>query len=124
MMKPLIFALLLGVLSVPLVGPALVEAHSHLHRSEPAKGSKLTASPAEIKLWFSENLEGSFSSVKVLNAEGGQVDNKDKQIDPKDGKLLRVTLPALPPGVYKVVYHAVSVDTHAIDGDFTFEVGQ
>lgn len=117
-------ALLLSLLSLVFIGPTLVAAHSHLHHSEPAKGSKLTGSPPEVRLMSTEDLEEKFSTLKVLDASGKQVDNRDKHVDSKDRKLLRVTLPALPPGIYKVVYHAVSVDTHAIDGDFTFEVGQ
>lgn len=117
-------ALLLSLLSLLFLGPALAAAHSHLHHSEPAKGSKLTGSPPEVRLMFTEDLEEKFSTLKVLDASGRQVDNRDKQVDSKDRKVLRVSLPALPPGVYKVVYHAVSVDTHAIDGDYTFEVMQ
>jgi methionine-rich copper-binding protein CopC len=116
--------LLFFALSVLFIGPVLVQAHTHLHRSEPAEGSKLTTSPAEVTLWFSEDLGGNFSSVKVLNSAGQQVDNKDKQFDSKDHTLMRVTLPTLPPGVCKVIWRAVSVDTHATDGEFTFEVGQ
>jgi hypothetical protein len=35
---------------------------------------------------------------------------------------MQVSLKKLPPGTYKVRWHAVSVDTHATDGDFSFTV--
>ena len=38
--------------------------------------------------------------------------------------LLAVALPPLEPGVYKVEWRAMSADTHKINGDFTFKVGE
>ena len=35
---------------------------------------------------------------------------------------MKVSLPNLPPGRYKVLWHALSVDTHTTEGSFTFEV--
>jgi copper resistance protein C len=37
---------------------------------------------------------------------------------------MRIGLKALPPGTYKVNWHALSVDTHKTDGTFSFQVGQ
>jgi copper resistance protein C len=42
--------------------------------------------------------------------------------DTEDATLIHVSLKPLPPGSYKVHWHAVSVDTHATDGTFTFTV--
>ena len=36
---------------------------------------------------------------------------------------LRVSLKALPPGSYKVIWRVLSVDTHRTEGNFTFRVG-
>nr|WP_280113455.1 copper resistance protein CopC [Methylobacterium nodulans] len=30
--------------------------------------------------------------------------------------------PRLPPGIYRVTWHVVSVDTHRTQGSFTFEI--
>jgi methionine-rich copper-binding protein CopC len=41
-----------------------------------------------------------------------------------DRVVIRVSLPSLEPGVYKVEWKAVSADTHKVSGDFTFKVGE
>ena len=44
-------------------------------------------------------------------------------VDPKDDKVLVVKIAKpLAPGVYKVTWHATSVDTHHTQGDFSFTV--
>ena len=65
-------------------------------------------------------MELAFSSIKVFDAAGKQVDGKNVHADPKDGRILIVSLPAtLGPGTYKVVWRVVSKDTHITNGDFT-----
>jgi methionine-rich copper-binding protein CopC len=44
------------------------------------------------------------------------------KIDRSNPALLTVSLPELKPGKYKVVWRAVSVDTHVTTGNFTFEL--
>jgi len=44
-------------------------------------------------------------------------------LDPNDSTRLVAAVPsALAPGVYKVSWRVVSVDTHSTEGDYTFEV--
>jgi methionine-rich copper-binding protein CopC len=97
-------------------------AHAFLDHAEPKVGSTATDSPAEIKLWFTQNIEPAFSSIEVQDAQGKEVDKKDSHADAKDKSLLAVSLPALPPGTYKVIWHVVSVDTHKTQGHFEFTV--
>ena len=64
-----------------------------------------------------------FARVQVFDAAGKEVDNKDVHLDPKDNRLLIVSLPAgLAAGTYRVVWHVVSVDTHPTEGSFKFRV--
>jgi hypothetical protein len=42
----------------------------------------------------------------------------------KDRQLMRASLQPLTPGVYKVEWRAVGTDTHKVNGDFTFTVGE
>jgi methionine-rich copper-binding protein CopC len=102
--------------------PAAALAHAFLDRAVPAVGSKVHGQPAEVRLRFSQPLEPAFSTVRVLDAGGKQVERMDKGLDPKDASVLRVSLPGLAPGVYKVVWRVLSVDTHVTEGDYTFEV--
>src|SRR5689334_6244647 len=104
--------------------PAVAWAHAHLQQSSPAANDSVRSAPTDVRLWFTERLEPSLSSVKVLNASGKQVDKGDTHADPDDGKQLIVTLGSLAPGTYKVVWHAVSVDTHVTNGTFAFTVAR
>lgn len=101
---------------------SLAYAHAFLERARPAVGSTVHGSPTEISLWFTSPLEPIFSSVKVLDQSGKQVDRKDKQVDRSDPAQIKVSVPALANGTYRVLWHALSVDTHVTEGDFTFEV--
>lgn len=112
-----VFALLLMMVAIWEVG-----AHSFLDHAAPAVGSVIHGSPAQVRLWFTQELEPAFSTIKVLDRSGTQVDKQDKQVDRANPALLRVSLPELPPGKYRVVWRALSVDTHVTEGDFTFDV--
>jgi methionine-rich copper-binding protein CopC len=77
-----------------------------------------------VTLQFNERLELAFSSVVVRDSAGKQIDKGDGKVDKGDRKVIRVSLPSLEPGVYKVEWKAVSADTHKVSGDFTFKVGE
>jgi len=102
--------------------PAAALAHAFLDRAVPAVGSTVHGPPAEVRLKFSQPLEPAFSTVRVLDSSGKQVDRMDKQLDRNDASLLKVSLPRLAPGVYRVVWRVLSVDTHVTEGDYKFEV--
>jgi methionine-rich copper-binding protein CopC len=97
-------------------------AHAQLEKATPAVGGEVT-SPAEIRLKFSEGVEPRFSGA-TLTAEGGAgVPLGKPSVDPADNSVLIVKVgKTLPPGVYTVTWHAVSVDTHHTQGDFQFTV--
>jgi copper resistance protein C len=97
-------------------------AHAFLDHAEPKVGSTVTNSPAEIKIWFTQNLEPAFSTLEVQDAQDKEVDKKDAHLDDKDKSLFLVSLPQLPAGTYTVIWHAVSVDTHKTQGHFEFTV--
>jgi methionine-rich copper-binding protein CopC len=105
-----------------LVGTSDVFAHAFLDHAVPGVGSTVQESPKEVKAWFTEALEPAFSSIKVEDASGRAVAAADKGVDAADRTLLRLALPPLPPGRYRVVWRVVSVDSHATAGDFTFDV--
>lgn len=94
-------------------------AHAFLDHASPRVGETVHGAPTEVKLWFTQDLEPAFSTLRVLDKGGKQVDRKDKKID---AAVMRVSVPPLPPGTYKVQWRALSVDTHVTDGDFTFTV--
>jgi len=97
-------------------------AHAFPDHAQPAVGSTVSPAPREVKIWFTGKLEPAFSKLDVRDASGAAVDKGDAAVDPQDATLMHVSLKPVPPGIYKVHWHAVSVDTHATDGDFTFTV--
>jgi methionine-rich copper-binding protein CopC len=109
--------LLLGAVAV-----ARLYAHAFVDHAEPAVGSKVKQIPLEVRLWFTEPVEPVLSSIRVFDAKGRQIDKKDAHPDAKNKALLRVSLPLLTPGTYRVVWRAVSMDTHVTNGDFTFRI--
>jgi methionine-rich copper-binding protein CopC len=97
-------------------------AHAFLEHARPAVGSTVHGSPSEVRLRFTAPLEPAFSTVKVLDHSGRQVDRKDKQVDHSNPAQITVSVPPLASGTYRVVWHVLSVDSHVTEGDFTFEV--
>lgn len=100
--------------------PAL--AHAHLDHAKPEVGSTVAAAPKEVSLWFSEALEPKFSSIVVQDAKGKTVQDGKATVAPDNTALLTVKLKALTPGVYKVMWKVLSVDTHRTQGSFSFTV--
>ena len=98
-------------------------AHPRLMSAVPAVNGAVSPAPNEVTLRFNERLEASFSKVVIRDNEGKQVDKGDAKLDKSDRRILRVSVPPLAPGLYKVEWHAMSADTHKVEGDFTFRVG-
>lgn len=115
-------AVVFAVLAALVVSAAGASAHAFLDRAEPRVGSKVKSPPTIIRLYFTERLEPAFSSLRVTNEAEQQVDKGDSQVDAAEPTLLRVSVPPLPPGSYKVIWRVLSVDTHVTEGDFRFRV--
>ena len=115
---------MLGLLLVVglLAWPAVSEAHAFLEHAEPKVGSTVEVSPKEVKVYFTEEVEPAFSTLRVLDAGEHEMDKKDTHVDGDNPKLLIVSVPALPPGTYRVEWKVVASDTHHTKGSFSFTV--
>jgi methionine-rich copper-binding protein CopC len=107
-----------------LIAPIVVRAHAFLDHADPAVGSTVPASPAELHLWFTQELEPAFSWATVTDHSGATVSDGAATIDSSNKQELDVKLKQLPAGTYTVKWHALSVDTHTTEGDFKFNVGK
>ncbi|MCC6945141.1 MAG: copper resistance protein CopC [Thermomicrobiales bacterium] len=120
-----ILVITLLCLGIAVIGTS---AHADLDRSDPEAGSSVDRAPAQIEMWFSEELADG-STAQVLGPDGSRVDNDDAAIDlfDPDRKHLVVTLEAgLPAGEYTVEWTTVSGeddDTHTGSFSFTVTVG-
>lgn len=110
--------ILLGlVAAVGFAGRA--SAHAFLQHANPGAGAVLRAPPKAVGLVFTEELEPVFSGVAVTDASGRNVESAPAVIA---GKSMEAPVRLLPPGRYRVSWHAVSVDTHRTEGAYSFTV--
>lgn len=107
------------VLAAAFVWPCVALAHAALLQATPPVGSTVSTSPREVRLTFSEGVEKSFSAAEVSAANGERIPARSRV----EGSEIIVPLSTrLPPGVYRVNWHVLSVDGHRTSGDFRFEV--
>jgi len=114
------FAMLAAACGLMLPAGA-ASAHAFLHRATPAVGSTVRQAPPEVVIDFTEAVEPMFSTIAVTDRSGARVDTGRAHLDGGHGRLA-VTLRPLPPGTYKVTWHATATDTHKTEGSFTFTV--
>lgn len=94
--------------------------HAFVDHATPKVGSTVSDAPTQVQIVFTDDLKDGASTIQVLDANGKEVDKQDSHVDPKNKSLMTVSLNPIPAGTYKVVWNAVSVDTHKTHGDFEF----
>lgn len=115
--------LLLLLLGLMFIGVGPVHAHANLAGSAPSANASLTESPEEIRLWFTEPLEPSFSRFTVRDSSGTLVPMLESQVDPTNAYQLVMQLGDLPDGLYTVDWRVTSsADGHPSQGSFTFGI--
>ena len=113
------------MIALSLLGSSAVHAHPELQSAEPAAGGAMTTSPKQIRITFNENVIPQLSGVEVKDQDGEVIATGEAGTDPANKKLLIVPLKEqLPPGGYKVEWHAVSDDTHRVRGSYSFSVAR
>lgn len=112
------------MIAASMLGSAAL-AHPQLQSTEPAAGAATTTSPKQIRITFNENVVPQFSGVEVTDETGKMIPTGKAATDPTNKKLLIVPVnEQLPPGDYKVEWHAVSDDTHRVKGSYSFRVAR
>ncbi len=101
--------------------PLAAQAHAFLKTATPAVGSTIATPPTAVTINFTEGVEPHFSSITVQDAQGKRVDKNDPHLAGGQAQLA-VDLAPLPPGTYKVTWHATATDTHKTQGSFSFTV--
>jgi putative copper export protein/methionine-rich copper-binding protein CopC len=109
----------LALLGTPLV----LYAHARLVRSTPADNAQLDAPPRNLTLWFSEQPELRFTSIRLVDSAGASValgaaskpaDDRSAITIPITGELRRDR--------YTVIWRTAGADGHASSGRFAFTV--
>lgn len=122
-----VVAPVLAALALISSGAAL--AHAKLVSSSPAADAKAT-NVKTISLSFSEGLIEKLSGVEiVMTGMPGMADHAPMKVSGfkttlgADGKAMTIALPRpLPAGTYTLKWHAVTTDTHRIEGSYNFSV--
>jgi len=119
--RGLICALAGGVLL--LAAAPLVHAHALLVDSTPKQDEVVKEAPREVVLKFNARIEKTVSHVTLLDGDGRKVALPPLPAD-RDGppERLKVDLPALKPGPYKLEYRVLASDGHATPGLLRFTV--
>ena len=122
MSRKQLITLVIGLFSL-LTPITRTQAHAFIVRAEPRVGSKMKKTPTGVRIWFSEPVQAASSSIKVFDDHGKQVDKKNTHVDRDNHALLDVSLVSgLMPSIYRVIWRVMSVDTHATNGDFRFQI--
>ena len=110
-----------GLGALVMLGTAAM-FHNHLVKSSPAAGESLKASPAEVRLWFSERPEIPFTSVTLLTADSIKIVTI-KAVKTEDSMAVAAPLAApLQPGSYRITWRTAGRDGHAIRGTYRFSI--
>ena len=101
-------------------------AHAKLRSISPSDGTQLDRTPSEIKLTFTEPVEVTLSSVKIVDPAGSNLQSMHGRPVAGDRRSCVVPLGPLEPGAYVIEWRVVSADGHAMTGTsrFTIRGGQ
>ena len=114
-------ASLLGLL-LWVLWPGVAAAHAVLKRASPAAGAVLAQAPSEIRLLFNETIEPRFSQIELMTSKGIKINTGRLAVDPANRSEILVSVPLLEPGRYKIKWRVLSVDSHKVEGELTFEL--
>lgn len=95
-------------------------AHAKLVKSDPPNRATLNITPKQIQLWFNEEIEGSFASISLHDADGKSVTDTSPETVPDDLKTVVLPLPEIAPGRYTVNFRILSTDGHVVESDYSF----
>ena len=105
------------------LGFPLASAHPFLLDSEPGQGQNAPAGTTQIITNYSEAVEIGFSELRVYDANGNQIANKDTAYNGGETSLVVTTQP-LEDGVYTITSKVLSkVDGHLVQAAIVFGVG-
>lgn len=102
--------------------PIAALAHGQLESATPAPGATLDAAPDAVRLAFNEDLEPTFSSVKIADATGAPVTKEKARIDAANPRAMTLAVPKLSSGAYTVQWAVMTADAHKTKGTYTFKV--
>ncbi|MDQ3888751.1 MAG: copper resistance protein CopC [Thermoproteota archaeon] len=121
------YGLIVAIILIIIAPNCLPQSFAHpvYVDSSPKAFQSVSSSPAEVNVFFSEPIELTYSSIKVLGPDGNAVDMNNPHNVGGDTASIGVTLqPNLPEGEYTVTTNVLSaVDGHVVGETFLFGIG-
>jgi len=99
-----------------------VLAHAQLIKAEPARRAALDKAPAQIRLWFNEEIEGAYTTLTVSGSNKKLVTDAKPKVVADDPKSIILPMPETKSGKYTVKFRVLSVDGHVVDSTFNYTV--
>lgn len=120
-MKSKLLMLAAGLLLT--VGAASAEfLHFALSRSIPAADATV-ASPAEVRLWFTEAAKDGSVGVRLVDPSGAAVETAEVAQSAEDATAYSIAVGRrLAAGRYTVAWRGIGDDGHTVQGNFAFTV--
>jgi methionine-rich copper-binding protein CopC len=105
------------------LGAAKAEVlHFGLSRSVPAADAAV-ASPAEVRLWFTEVPKDGSVGIRLVDPAGAAVETAEPGRDAQDGKIYAIAVDRrLAAGRYTVAWRGIGDDGHTVQGNYAFTV--
>ena len=110
------------IMALGLLPSAPALAHAMLVKAEPPRRAVLTTPPAQVRLWFNEEIEKDYASLAILGADKAPVTEVKPHVAADDPKAIVLPLPQLAAGKYTVKFRVLSVDGHVVDSSYDFTV--
>ncbi|MBS2132211.1 copper homeostasis periplasmic binding protein CopC (plasmid) [Burkholderia thailandensis] len=123
-MKTLTLRRLAGMAAASTIAltPVFALAHGKLETAAPAADSTVDVTPDTLRLTFNEDLESTFSSAKVSDANGTQVTKEKAKVEASNRRVMTLAVPKLASGIYTVQWAVMTADAHKTKGTYTFKV--
>jgi len=119
-MRKILFFISIIIVSSNL---GLAYAHPVIKTTEPAEFSNISIGTTQVIIRYSETVEIDYSTIRVFDNAGNQVDNNDTRYFDNEQSLIVTTKP-LNDGVYTVTSKVLSnVDGHVVNDAIIFSVG-
>jgi methionine-rich copper-binding protein CopC len=107
-----LWAALSAVAILLTIAPSSALGHAELDTASPADKATVTGSPPEIVFTFTEAVDPTKSSLKLVDGSGAVVAD-GSTVDASDAKKMHLVVPTQPPATYTVRWTTAS----AVDGD-------
>ena len=109
-----------ATLAIVLIAAVTVAAHMAYSKSVPGKDAALAESPAQLRVWFTQDPEPALSQLS-LEGPDGEVAIGKTTVSEERALVAEVTS-TLGPGSYTVKWRSAGNDGHVQRGDFAFTV--